>query len=183
MSKQYPSRSLSRMTAEDVRAIWKEADIYYKPDGSGCLVWTGSHNGSGVPKFRCLSARRVAWIASHGIMLNYSQKITAKCGNPSCVNPDHLSITSAVQVGKKSSTAQAKQLRSVACRAAYVKAGRSVITYDQAQDIRNHYANGMTVHELAPMYGLNRTSVYNVINYRTWASNDKASPWAGLMAA
>ena len=55
-------------------------------------VWVGPFYPSGEPKAefngKRVLARRVSWVLAGGAA--YTRKFRVTCGNPKCVNPDHL---------------------------------------------------------------------------------------------
>ncbi len=63
-----------------------------------CLLWKGSFYRTGIPyvqvEKRRMSARRVSWILAGGAAFNRGFRVT--CGNPACVNADHLMPTETV---------------------------------------------------------------------------------------
>lgn len=182
--KKYPRRMLSSMTPREVADIWAEADMYYKLNADGCLVWCGATNGRGVPKYRSMSARRLSWIAAHGMFPPKNAPITARCGNVSCVNPDHLRITDKSTLALESITTATLAKRSASGRKAMVAAGRTILhSFEDAQQMRRLYDEGKSVTELMELFCIGRSAVYNILKYRTWPSGNMASPWAGLLAA
>jgi hypothetical protein len=182
--KKYPRRMLSSMTPREVADIWAEADMYYRLDADGCLVWCGATNGRGVPKYRSMSARRLAWIAAHEKFPPGDAPITVKCGNVSCVHPDHLRVTDKSTVATKSVTASTRIKRAAAARKAMIASGRTVITcFEQAQELRRQHAAGAGINELMAQFGLSRSSVHSILKFHRWQHGGSASPWAGLLAA
>lgn len=65
---------------------------------AGCLLWTGGVNKQGEPrvwktyaaKFGSDRPARLAWQLCHGTGLGKRTKLVPTCGNPRCINPDHL---------------------------------------------------------------------------------------------
>lgn len=57
-----------------------------------CLIWQGACYPNGLPyieiKKRKVAARRASWVLAGGAFYCRSFRVT--CGNPLCVNPDHL---------------------------------------------------------------------------------------------
>lgn len=68
---------------------------------SGCRVWTGGVTNSGVGKKTFtgkffdgtdkLSARQVAWQFA-GKVMPHGKNLIVTCGEPLCVNPEHLAL-------------------------------------------------------------------------------------------
>ena len=65
---------------------------------TGCLLWTGGANKHGDPRiWKTYAARfgsdrpaRLAWQLSNGRELGKTTKLVPTCGNPRCINPEHL---------------------------------------------------------------------------------------------
>lgn len=65
---------------------------------TGCLLWTGGANKHGDPRiWKTYAARfgsdrpaRLAWQLCHGTGLGKTTKLVSTCGNPRCINPEHL---------------------------------------------------------------------------------------------
>jgi hypothetical protein len=65
---------------------------------TGCLLWTGGANKHGDPRiWKTYAARfgsdrpaRLAWQLCHGTGLGKTTKLVPTCGNPKCINPEHL---------------------------------------------------------------------------------------------
>lgn len=73
---------------------------FYEPDENGCWVWKGRLN-NGMP-FMTLSwnrqrvhftVRRLLYLSANpSITLKQHEPIFTTCGNPNCVNPNHLAV-------------------------------------------------------------------------------------------
>lgn len=65
---------------------------------TGCLLWTGGANKQGDPRiWKTYAARfgsdrpaRLAWQLCHGRELGKTTKLVPTCGDPRCINPEHL---------------------------------------------------------------------------------------------
>ena len=69
-----------------------------------CHIWLASKNKTGHGMFsvmgRTMPASRYAFMMFRGEVSNH-EVITQTCFNPSCVNPDHLEISSKRKIGKR----------------------------------------------------------------------------------
>jgi hypothetical protein len=67
-------------------------------NGNGsCWTWTGAVDPDGYPKMFYAGANRFAHRLSYALFngaLPPKQTVHHKCGNRSCINPDHLSLLS-----------------------------------------------------------------------------------------
>ena len=68
-----------------------------------CHIWLASKNKTGHGMFsvmgRTMPASRYAFMMFRGEVSNH-EVITQTCFNPSCVNPDHLELSSKRKIGK-----------------------------------------------------------------------------------
>ena len=69
-----------------------------------CHIWLASKNKTGHGMFsvmgRTMPASRYAFMMFRGEVSNH-EVITQTCFNPSCVNPDHLELSSKRKIGKR----------------------------------------------------------------------------------
>jgi len=70
----------------------------------GCLLWVGSVSKSNQPKVqiggKSMYMRRVMWQWKFKMEVPNKRRISPKCGNPTCVNPDHLVAMPINQINK-----------------------------------------------------------------------------------
>lgn len=66
---------------------------------TGCLLWTGGLLRGEPRLWKTHAARygsdrpaRLAWQLGHGTELDRGAKLVSTCGNPKCINPDHLRL-------------------------------------------------------------------------------------------
>ena len=69
-----------------------------------CHIWLASKNKTGHGMFsvmgRTMPASRYAFMMFQGEVSNH-EVVTRTCFNPSCVNPDHLELSSKRKIGKR----------------------------------------------------------------------------------
>ena len=102
--------------------------------------------------------------------------IKFKCDNRLCLNPDHLFLGTHVEnmkdmVAKQRASSGDNHFSKVSPER--LNHGEShhwsKLTQDQVDSIRDEYdAGGTSYAILANKYGSGRTTIANIINYRTW---------------
>lgn len=126
-----------------------------------CWHWVGNRNtlGYGVMPTGGL-AHRYACELFHGVLPD-GMVVMHSCDNPSCVNPDHLSIGT-----------QADNIRDMERkgRANHSKVRgennpKAKLTYASAEQMRQ---SGKTAKQLADMHGIGLSTAYRVLNGVSW---------------
>lgn len=164
------------MTEEELKSRCQE-------DGD-CWIWQGIASKGGVPKINVhcgrgkngrsvLSARRVVWEALKG-PIPEGKYITPSCGQPGCLNPEHLVYTTkakiAAQIGARPDVKAKK-----AAAGAGERSHRAILTRAQVAEIR---ATSESPKKLAAMYGCSPSSIGKARRGETW--QDYTNPFAGL---
>ena len=150
-----------------------------------CWIWTGATSTSGnspivhLAGIGCRLVRRVVYEMTGG-KLYKNRPIGMKCGEPLCINPAHMYLSSNAEIAKIAG-AQGK-LSTVTKRAkiqqAAVNAGRTKLTPELAAIIRQSDESGA---ELGRRYGINRTLAARIKAGTAWREY-KATPFSGLGA-
>lgn len=140
------------------------ARIAANTDKSGdCWEWTGTRNNNGYGVIRIqrkmIGAHRVAYELAFGAF-DKALFVCHRCDNPTCVRPDHLFLgtlsDNAADMCRKGR--QAKGERN----------GHASLTDKKVVEIRALYKHGITVPELAAVYGSTRSAVGHAVKGRTW---------------
>lgn len=74
--------------------VEKRLDAYSKILDDGCILWMGArNNGYGVMSYhyKVEYVHKVVWTLKNG-KVPKDMQINHKCGNPSCINIDHLEL-------------------------------------------------------------------------------------------
>lgn len=160
------------MTLDDIKAKCRE-------DGD-CLLWTGSCNGSGIPKIKLdgihYSARRETWKLARG-PLKDSELVTVTCGCVRCLNPDHLKKTSKAEVSRLSNARPAVKAKRAASAAKTNRPKFGKINMEIARQIRASDRSGL---DWAEELNVSPSLISNVRMNKSW--REAGNPFAGLGA-
>lgn len=142
----------------------------------GCMEWAGYAVQGKFPQIRVegklYPVRRLVWLLTRGATRS-DLWITNKCGNPLCVNPDHL-----VAHTRSKAMADAKRPPSHAAKIANGKRRSSALTMEIVREIRSSDERNPV---LAERFGISAGYVSHIRNTPTiW--KDYSSPFAGLGA-
>jgi hypothetical protein len=136
----------------------------YKINENGCWVFQGSLNQNGYGRVRIKSKdyiahRLIAHIAIRPLTSEL-QVVAHKCDNPSCINPEHLFIT----------TSAGNTLdRHLKGRTAHgSKHPSSKINDDIVKQIIHLYSTGVSQNKISKMFNISQSLVSNIIHKKTW---------------
>lgn len=153
--------------------FWALVDI---KDEDDCWLWLGNNSATILPygifyrrriegKFYTIWAHHVSFILANG-SININLDIMHSCDNSLCENPKHLS----------------QGTRSQNIKDCFLKGRRShkgfnspsaKLTEQEALEIYYNYLNGnITGYELAKLYKVKKSIIYNIINKQHWATKD-----------
>ena len=181
------------LTDRELERFWSKVD---KTDDLSCWNWTASkyHFGHGALYFRGRSqpAHRISWWIHHGEIPDGCE-VCHYCDNPPCVNPGHLYVATHSQNVKDMhirgrgvyfsgdnhwmrkhpewiATGDRHPLRKRPELAARGELnGNSKLSNRSVRDIRLLYCRqDVTSTELASAYGLDKSTVLDVLNHKTW---------------
>lgn len=153
------------MTTKKLRSTPSIEKIHARciEDGD-CLIWQGSTNGAGHCKIANGSGRRIVWQHAKGL-LKPGQLLTVTCGQPKCLNPEHLAITSKAEVARINGANPATRAKRVASLERYKRANSAVINMEIARKIRIDPRMGI---ELAVEFGVSKSLVSRVRTHKAW---------------
>lgn len=142
--------------------------FWEKVDRSGdCWLWTANKSGtgygkigSGPPDHKSLLAHRVSWSIANGEVPD-GMFVCHRCDNPSCVNPDHLFLGTAMDnmadmVGKDR-------------HARGERGGNRILTDRQVFEIKDMFIDGVRWDAISRIYGVSRSTIYHIMEGRLWS--------------
>lgn len=146
--------------------------FWSKVDKSGgvnsCWLWTGARLKTGYGKFTVAHqtwdyAHRVAYRLIHGDILP-GRVIMHTCDNPSCVNPAHLRMGTAMdnvqdKIAKGRDTVGDHK---------GVRNAKAKLNDDKVRLIRKRLTEGETCAQLAREYGVTKESIWSIKVGETW---------------
>lgn len=162
------------------------ARIYTHVEEEGdCWNWTGALQSCGsTPAMRwqgkVAAVRRLILLDRDGRAPSGGVYLaTYNCGNPLCVNPEHMTWALRRTVQRRTTREQRHQSDIVRCKKLADQArARGKLTPELAAAVRE--AEGVQ-HEIAARFGISQATVSAIKTGRTWR-NYVASPFAGLGA-
>jgi DNA-binding XRE family transcriptional regulator len=136
-----------------------------RPELGPCWLWTGSRDEDGYGRINVdgetVGAHRVALeLAGYIIPAEFLQ-VLHRCDNPPCVRPDHL------RIGTKHDDAADKVSKGRQPRGE--RHWKAKLTDTLATEIRSLYqAGGTTQEELAQQFGVDETTIANILRGNAW---------------
>lgn len=162
----------------DIRdRFWAKVD---KRSDDECWNWTANKLKRGYGLFyqtqprATLYAHRFSWVLHFGPIPNKLQ-VCHRCDNPSCVNPKHLFVGTALDNIRDMDAKNRR--KTIPCPKGKVL--NSKITRDIAQQIRELYAELPTViikqpgetAKLAQRFGISQSQLWNIAMNKCWGNN------------
>jgi hypothetical protein len=143
--------------------FWRNVD-----KSGACWLWNGTQDKDGYGSYgngKCgdTRAHRISWRLAHGMaMIPSGMCVCHSCDNPSCVNPDHLSLGTSRQ-----NTQDAVKKR----RHAFGERRAHKLTAEQVAAIREALVNAplRTAKRLAAEYGVSKQTISAIKTGAKWA--------------
>jgi len=125
-----------------------------------CWLWRNANKGKGKLHYGSLAFRGKSYLAHraswklHNGDIPERMWVLHKCDNPSCVNPDHLFLGTALDNQRDK-----------------LEKGRCVVerlTVKKVKEIRNKLEMGVRSDRLAKDYGVSATTIHCIKSRKTW---------------
>lgn len=166
------------MTLDDIKARCDEV--------GECWIWKKSLQ-AGVPAIRIPTAddpKRPLVNVRRWIAVQQGKKVdglfaTTKCGDPLCVNPEHVVLMTRKQLGKRAGATMSRNenpARRAKRAAARIRRGDIKVGPEIARQIRS---GDKTTTQWAEELGCSRKTIWLVLAGKTWIEHN--SPFAGLI--
>lgn len=166
-----PGEEVEEMTepmnwqAKGRTAAQRVLDYSIPEPNSGCWLWVGAVNacGYGTMRFNYHShlAHRISYAALRG-KFPKQKRILHLCDMPCCVNPEHLFV------GTQADNVADMERKGRAYHPAAENHGRSKLTEQRVREIRLAERQYGSIAALARKYGVTKTAIRGVLNFRTW---------------
>lgn len=147
-----------------------------------CWLWKLSLSPQGLPRFstrnskRSNQVRRVVWAAAKG-QIPAKRVVTVTCPNKTCLNPEHLALTTKAAVIRRTSAQANVKAKKVAAGLKSRTGPVAKLDMDKARYIRT---TDKTLTAVAGELGVSIALASKVRRGEAW--KETGNPFAGLMA-
>jgi hypothetical protein len=139
-----------------------------------CWQWTAGCFRAGYGAFqyqrRAWKAHRFAYMLTHG-PIPEGLNVCHHCDNPACVRPDHLFLGTFAD-NSADMVAKGRQGKGdnvpTEHRRRGVRHHRAKVTEDDVREIRRRHGAGETQTALAAIFGLDQTTVSDLVRWKIW---------------
>lgn len=142
--------------------FWERVNIGGKNE---CWIWLGACVPSGHGRVgdnnKVLVAHRVSWELTNGSIPN-NLFVLHKCDNPPCVNPRHLFL------GTQTDNMKDMDLKGRRRWGTMETHRKAKLNKEKVLEIRNSFSTGSKKKDLAKIYGVQETTINQIVNNRTW---------------
>lgn len=155
-----------------IARFWTKVDIIGDDD---CWRWKGSSNSGGYGIYYSngkywsgIFSHRYSYLVSVGKIEN-GKYVCHSCDNRMCCNPKHLFLGTPAQ-----NSEDAVRKGKIFHRKGSSN-GNAKLTWRKVCEIRLAKASGISAVDIADIYNISYTSVYQICNYDTWTSPDTST--------
>jgi hypothetical protein len=132
-----------------------------------CWIWKACKTIDGYGTFwfdgKMVRAHKFIYEYINGKILKGLEVRHKECHNPSCVNPDHLDIGTH-QDNMSDMVLAGRQAKGETN-------GRSKLTQNSVEVIRELYPQGITQESLAEMFGVSDVQICLIVNNKSWVTS------------
>lgn len=158
-----PSHLLIPFTGHDpVKHFWSKVAL--TADDSRCWEWQGTILSHGYGRLRFnskpMSAHRVVWFLTYGVMPSDDLLVRHSCDNRKCVNPKHLSL------GTHKDNAQDMVSRNRQRRGAQIHSTK--LTEAQVKVIKVMLRDRVHQRPIAKQFGVSQHTIAQIHQGKTW---------------
>jgi len=156
---------MKKLSIKDQRRLM---DSFQSVDSEKCWEWEGTTNNAGYPLFslkgEMISALRLLYSIYYNRRIPKNWIVSHTCRNNSCVNPEHIYITT-----RSERTQQAYKNRELIPASQKGESNpNSKLNEDDIKDIRESKEHGITHRELAERYNVTKTTISQIVNRKLW---------------
>lgn len=146
-----------------------------KDTDSGCWIWNGATTRSGYGHFRIKTTEGWSMLRAHIYAhwkynggVGTGNQVMHSCDNPSCCNPEHLSLGTAKENAKdaKDKGRSAKGSKNAPNKH---KLGGRPLDEDKVKEIWRLYGEGYNQQRISEMIDIHFANVSRVLRKKTWA--------------
>ena len=142
-----------KLDDSQLRRFWAKVDIKLNDE---CWNWVAGKDSFGYGMFWIASgmhrAHRISWYLHNNKPIPLNLAILHSCDNPTCVNPNHLSLDS-----------NAKNIVDAVARGLHSAPNRA-LTQEQANIIRELYKNDiLNMPQLAVRFNVGKATIHRII--------------------
>lgn len=152
-----------------VTSVFDRFDAKWTPEPfSGCWLWTAGIVGKGYGHFDSGRAHRFSWERRYGAIPN-GLMVCHKCDTPSCVNPEHLFLGTALD-NVRDCIQKGREAKGEKQGAAKLTESDVILILELANTTGNK--------ALARRFGVSPSAIRFIIQRKTWKHVQEAEPSA-----
>lgn len=166
---------ISNISDYDKARFWSRVRV---KDRNSCWYWDNPTHGFGYGWFGLGGKNRLAHRVAK-IIWDGEEKpdllVLHSCDNPACCNPYHLrwgtamnNIQDCIDRGRKKDPPRNNTLPPVMRGEDNPS---SIMNWNKVRKLRSEWARGEGVRALSEKYGISASTVYQIVNYRSWKEN------------
>lgn len=135
---------------------------------TACIPWQGMMQtrtgGAPYPIYYAgqnVSARRVVFEMAHQRTLQPAEVVGYACGDPRCVNPNHLYVATAETIARERMLSEKYSVKGEAHP-------QAKLTEADVHEIRTLARGNITYQSLGEIFGCSKRNIGYIVNYKRW---------------